>query len=88
MQFLLFKLCASKSNNFLSNHQMIFSKIGVQLQITIITIKNEHMNIENIRFILHSRAYGGGKIAECMSIFIVIVIIVMPCVLQCRDYTL
>ena len=37
---------------------MFFSKMGIQLQITIITIKYEHKNIENIRFILHSRACG------------------------------
>lgn len=34
---------------------MFFSKMSIQLQIT---IKYEHMNIENIRFILYSRACG------------------------------
>ena len=35
--------------------------MSIQLQITIITIKFEHMNIENIRFILHSRVCGGNS---------------------------
>ena len=59
MLLLLFKLYESKSNNFLSNHQMIFSKIGIQLQITIITIKTEHLYIENMKFILYSKACLG-----------------------------
>ena len=85
MLLLLFKLYESKSNNFLSNHQMIFSKIGIQLQITIITIKYEHKNIENMKFIIRQGCVG--EIAECVSFFIVIVIIIMPDVLQCLDYT-
>ena len=51
---------------------MFFSKIGIQLQITIITIKFEHMNIENMKFIIRQGCVG--EIAECVSIFIVIIV--------------